>query len=330
MMGMKDLCAASLVKRFVAAFSALALAAGLLLTCAPQAVAATRDANGNYTYTVALHAGNGTIGGQGSLVLGPYGYGDTMNISMTHDADGNLYINGNLVQPEDDRYYVKGIRIAGQDESQNALLSAPVTQDQEYVISYGMKKDQAKYTVQYMDANGNQLMEPKEFYGNVGDKPVAAYEYIEGYLPNAYNITGTLQADASKNVFTFIYTPVDANGTIIVTERGGAQDSTLTTGPSLAMRDGQDAEGAAGTEGTDGAAAEAGAPAEPVELIDIDDEQTPLAAAPEPDLSGSPAPAHEDMNAFPMAGVLAGCLIGAALIIALVVVLVMRKRKTSN
>ena len=35
-----------------------------------------------------------------------------------------------------------------------------------------------------------------------------AYQYIEGWQPQAYNLGKTLTADASENQFTFVYTPV--------------------------------------------------------------------------------------------------------------------------
>ena len=45
----------------------------------------------------------------------------------------------------------------------------------------------AEYTVNYVDANGNKLADSKTYYGNVGDEPVIAYLYIDGYIPSSYN-----------------------------------------------------------------------------------------------------------------------------------------------
>ena len=47
--------------------------------------------------------------------------------------------------------------------------------------------------INYQDANGNKLADSQTFYGNVGDKPVVAYTYIDGYTPEYRNLTKTFQ-----------------------------------------------------------------------------------------------------------------------------------------
>ena len=37
---------------------------------------------------------------------------------------------------------------------------------------------------------------------------MVAYHYIEGYQPQAYNLTKTLSKNEAENVFTFVYEPV--------------------------------------------------------------------------------------------------------------------------
>ena len=37
------------------------------------------------------------------------------------------------------------------------------------------------YTVNYVDENGNELAPSRTYYGNVGDRPVVAYLYMDGY-----------------------------------------------------------------------------------------------------------------------------------------------------
>ena len=103
---------------------------------------------------------------------------------------------------------MQGIRISGRDN--NAAVenySFEVTGDQEYVVAYGIKGNQVAYTINYQDANGNKLADSQTFYGNVGDKPVVAYTYIDGYTPEYRNLTKTLSANAAENVFTFNYLP---------------------------------------------------------------------------------------------------------------------------
>ncbi len=78
------------------------------------------------------------------------------------------------------------------------------------------------YTVQYKDADGNELAESQTFYGNVGDKPVVAYRYIENYVPQALALTKTLSENAAENVFTFTYAPGETNRVIETT-------TTITT-----------------------------------------------------------------------------------------------------
>ena len=59
------------------------------------------------------------------------------------------------------------------------------------------------YTVNYQDASGKSLAESQTFYGNIGDKPVVAYRYIENYIPDALALTKTLSDNEVENVFTF-------------------------------------------------------------------------------------------------------------------------------
>ena len=88
----------------------------------------------------------------------------------------------------DDKYYVKGIRLSGRDN--NETLAAPsftVDKDADYVVAYGIKGNMVAYTVNYQDASGNSLAESQTFYGNVGDKPVVAYRYVENYIPYIFS-----------------------------------------------------------------------------------------------------------------------------------------------
>lgn len=180
-------------------------------------------ANG-YTYKVTLSAGNkGTINGQAkeewdSLVAG---YTVTFNLKD--------------VQVTDDKYYVKGIRLSGRDNDEAlASPSFDVTGDADYVVAYGIKKDMVAYTVNYQDASGKALAESQTFYGNVGDKPIVAYQYIENYIPDALALTKTLSNNESENVFTFTYKPgatdrvVTTTTTITTTVPGTATPGTGT------------------------------------------------------------------------------------------------------
>ncbi len=108
---------------------------------------------------------------------------------------------------DNSKYYIRGIRESGKDNSDSFQTSSfVVTGDMDYVIAYGILGDATSYTINYVDTEGNTLAPSETYYGNVGDRPVVAYIYIEGWTPQAYNMTQTLQKDPAENVFTFVYT----------------------------------------------------------------------------------------------------------------------------
>lgn len=160
-----------------------------------------------YTYKVTLSAGNkGTIAGQNKIELSNLASGSSVSFNLSD------------IQVTDDRYYVKGIRLSGRDNDE--ALASPafeVTGDTDYVVAYGIKGSQIAYTVHYQDASGNALAESQTFYGNIGDKPVVAYRYIENYVPQALALTKTLVDNEAENVFTFIYTPGASNQVVETT-----------------------------------------------------------------------------------------------------------------
>ena len=177
-----------------------------------------------YTYKVTLSAGNkGTINGQ-------------TKVEQDSVAGSTVTFNLKDVQVTDDKYYVKGIRLSGRDNEE--ALASPVfdnvTGDADYVVAYGIKKDMVAYTVNYQDASGKALVESQTFYGNVGDKPIVAYQYIENYIPDALALTKTLSNNVSENVFTFTYKPgatdrvVTTTTTITTTVPGTATPGTGT------------------------------------------------------------------------------------------------------
>ena len=188
------------MKRFIKKLPMLALA---LIMCLQAFLPAAQPAEARYNYTVRIYAGQqGTISGGEYVEYSGLNYGDRVNFNLRD------------VQLKDgSKYYVKGIRPAGRDNNTVGMTSFPVTGDADWVIAYGLLTDAVQYTVRYVDTEGNELAPDEHYYGNVGDKPVIAFLYIEGYRPNAYNLTGTLQSDASKNVFTFVYTRIGEGGT---------------------------------------------------------------------------------------------------------------------
>lgn len=210
------------------------------MTLGASTMSVMADDTTPYTYKVTLSAGNkGTINGQNK-------------IEQTNIASGStVTFNLNDIQVTDDKYYVKGIRLSGRDNDEALAAPAfPIDGDADYVVAYGIKGNMVAYTVNYQDASGKSLAESQTFYGNVGDKPVVAYRYVENYIPDALALTKTLSDNESENVFTFTYTP-GATDRIVETTT-----TVTTTVPGTATPAG--AAGTTGATGTTGAAAGTG------------------------------------------------------------------------
>ena len=261
------------------------------MTLGASTMSVMADDTTPYTYKVTLSAGNkGTINGQNKIEQADIASGSTVTFNL------------NDIQVTDDKYYVKGIRLSGRDN--NETLAAPsftVDKDADYVVAYGIKGNMVAYTVNYQDASGKSLAESQTFYGNVGDKPVVAYRYVENYIPDALALTKTLSDNESENVFTFTYTPgatdriVETTTTVTTTVPGtatpagaaGTTGATGTTGAAAGTGTGTTAGGTT-TGGTAGGTTNADnsqdttddtttAPDEqtPKSLVDLDDEDTP-------------------------------------------------------
>ena len=177
-------------KKLAAAAAAITFLLSLSILTADAA-----EAPKGYSYQVTLHAGNqGTIGGQDSVTISDLQYGAQVSFDLS------------TIQVTDDRYYVKGVRLSGRDNNTVNATAFRVEGDADYVVAYGIKGNLVAYTVKYQDASGRQLAADSTFYGNVGDKPIVAYRYIENYVPQALALTKTLSANEAENVFTFVYT----------------------------------------------------------------------------------------------------------------------------
>ncbi len=302
-------------KKLVILTAVLTLTLGFTLIDGNRAEAAE-----GYSYRITLHAGNqGKIDGKDSISLTAT-YGQTISFDL------------GSVKVSDDRYYVKGVRLSGRDNNTVNATAFKVEGDADYVIAYGIKGSLVAYTVKYQDASGKQLAADETFYGNVGDKPIVAYKYIANYVPRALALTKTLSANASENVFTFVYTPGDA-GTItiqdadttnvvtvvtpgVTTVNGGNGGTNSTTGTDSAANAGDDAE--ADENGADDGAGGEVEVTQPDELVDLDENDTPAANI---DLDGQGA------KALPMA---AAIVIGVGALAALIVLLVWIRRRMKS
>ena len=153
------------------------------------------------TYTVRIYGGDSEVGELKADAVPMQTVADGDSVTFTED----------MVEVKDPRYYPKGFREAGHDNNPLITFGAKVkiTRDTDFVIAYGMKSTAVKYTVRYRHATtGVDLIGAQTFYGNVGDKPVVAFLYLENYMPQAYNLTKTLSATESENEFIFLYEPI--------------------------------------------------------------------------------------------------------------------------
>lgn len=246
--------ASKLMKAFVCA--TLALLLSIVSIVPTQAFAAPQEP---YTYTVRLFAG-----AQGTFTDG------TDRLVYDNLKPGTIlgFHQGDVVLDNEQKYYVRGWKVSGRDNdtSSELLAALTVSKDLDLVVSYGILGENVGYTVRYVDTTGAELYPTEHFYGNIGESPMLAYRYIEGFTPQAYNLTGELLADESKNVYTFTYTPLPAPEeiTVVVPVEEGAAPAPAAAAPA--------AGGAAG-----GAAAAPATAVEPA-VTDITDEPTPAAA----------------------------------------------------
>ena len=190
-----------------------------------------------YTYQVTFYSGNqGTFNGTEGLSVDNHSSGsqyaveengDEITVSGLKQEDiVSFDVQAGAVQMADDsKYYLRGIRQSGRDNDTVQTSAFRVDGDAEYVLAYGIRGNQTGYTVNYQDAQGNELAPSRTYYGNVGDKPVVAYLYIEDYNPQTLALTRTLSENEAENVFTFVYTPVP---TEVITEPGDTITNTTT------------------------------------------------------------------------------------------------------
>lgn len=218
--------------------------------------------------------------------------GDQIVVTGLHYGDAVIINPQDIAKEKDAKYSVKGVRRSGRDNSEATQSTGEIASDIDYVIAYRVDGDTVKYTVNYQDEQGNQLLDSDEYYGNVDERQYVSARYVDGYLPQAYNLVMTLSQNEAENVYTFRYTPVEAGGTT-ATEGGGTTTTTTGTGAGAGTTGAGAAGAGAGAAGADDTAAGANAgvggdvaavPDEevpldegPEDLVDLDDEEVPLA-----------------------------------------------------
>ena len=302
----------------------LVLTVALTLSCMGEVKASEVSEREAYTYKVTLYAGNRGEFNSGAVTV------TNTDAVITESADkieitglkvdDKVSITQNSVKVTDEKYYVQGIRLSGRDND-DATTLFEVKKDVDYVVAYGIKGNQVAYTVNYVDVDGNVLAEADTFYGNVGDKPVVAYKYIEGFVPEVFGFTKTLSEDASENVFTFVYDEAPTPSVIIDYVGGGASNVNGQGGQGGAGADddaqavdnqGEDANTPGGSETPGG-----DEPDGPI--VNLDDPETPGANI---DVDGS--------NMGMVGGIAIAVAAGLALIILLIFLMKKRKENTQQ
>lgn len=335
------------------------LASACMLACFPAGDVQAAAENG-YTYTVNIFAGDqGTFTDDVELTVDHTKSGSSIE-SQVSVAKGMITVSG-LVREDriildlrtdqvelkkEGRYYVKGIRQSGRDNNTVTTSIFEVDRDTDYVVAYGVQGDMVAYTVNYQDAAGNEVLPSDTYYGSVGDKPVVAYRYKEGYAPEVAALTKTLSANEAENVFTFIYTPVDRE---VITRQVGTPGTTTTTVTELVpgaqtpvtapAAAGETGGGAAPADEETAADEEAGTEDTGTEENDqpavqqIGDEQVPLADQDLKDLDEEETPASDIQldkvvkKGLPLAASIGIAVAAAAGLVTLAVVLKKRKSK---
>jgi len=315
----------------------------LLAQTAAAQTAFAADTNNapEYTYTAVFYPGNqGTFSGSAVPVV-VRNNAITADVQTTVAAD-KITVTGLKLKDQitldaaatgnvnliNEKYYVKGIRESGRDNSTVSLPSFTVSGDSDYVVAYAIKGNTVSYTVNYTDASGASLAASRTYYGNVGDRPVVAYQYIEGYQPQSYNITSTLKENEADNIFTFVYTPTP------VTTTETTVTTTTTTGAATAGTAGTAGTGtAAGTAGTEAAAGTEGTTTieenqTPQALTDLEQGDVPKSDGSDAGITDSGTTATATVNRTPLYIGIGIAIAAAALII--VFLLMLKKRRASH
>lgn len=250
---------------FVALVACVLLAATALAAMAAPSQAYA-EGDGPYKYTIRVFGGN-----EGT-------YDGAEVFETTVDAGSSYSLDRGLASVSNDKYYVKGFRISGQDELAKEAFT--VDKDMDFVVAYGVTGEMVSYTVSFVEyGTGNPLtadsgVSSVTFTGKVGDKPIVPYEYVTGYRPRYLNITGTLKEDG--NNWTLEYIPLTAGETVVTeTTEGTAEGGAAAGGAAAGTAEGGAAGGAAA--GTEDAAG--GASATPPETEEIGDVDNPLVSS---------------------------------------------------
>ena len=309
-----------------------ALAALLILASFPSFAAEP------YTYTVRIFSG----------AQGTFSDGSTVIVYDGLKKGDRIDFNRNGVKVKNpDKYYVMEMRESGKDNFDSKhpqLSSVAVTGDKDYVVAYGIKGDTVACKINYKDKNGKTLRESDTFYGNVGDEPIFASQYVDGYQPDAYN--KTIKLGASGNEVTFVYKKAastsqssssggsgSGNTNTGNTNTGNTNTGNTNTGRTAAtVRPSTTAQNTTTTQNPtttqDQGTNEDNEPAqEPSELTDIDGNEIPYASGPEKDTEEAEAAEEEHSSKVPL---IVTAICAAALLAGVIAFFAIRKKRSEE
>ena len=153
-----------------------------------------------------------------NLVISGFDYGDTISI----DVDSLIKIAVDETTGTS-KYYLSGLRISGDDAIvttatlvdgyRNISANFTVTGDETYVVAYGVGSA-IPYYVDYVDEDGNALIEEDTLYAARGEVILVPAKHIDGYYPDAYYRTAStgLKDDTT---FTFVYKKYSSSVTTV-------------------------------------------------------------------------------------------------------------------
>ena len=283
----------------------------------------------DYDYTVTFYAGNqGSFNGAGVTASG-----GTVSYSGSKIVVSGLKLGdvvgfnapSGISLSDSGKYYAQGIRLSGRDNDEVAASVFTVSEDADYVVAYGIRGNMTSYTVNYQGKDGKALAPSQTFYGNIGDKPVVAYQYIEGYVPEALGLTKTLSGNEADNVFTFVYeeAPEEIIYEETIIETRPNNNNTTGTGTSDNANDdaNDDANSNAQNSETETSGEnvtnEGNVPESSDVIVDLDDEDVPMANV---DLD-------KDQSADKMPLVAAGAIGGIGLLALIILIITFLKKR---
>lgn len=137
-----------------------------------------------------------------------------------------------IISSTDARYKVIGARRSGDNKCESTISIPAVTQDESYVIAYGVYKT-IPYTAVFVDTSGNTLTDKdgnpiadETYYGIDNTKFYVPYKEIEGYYPINGERYKAVTLSGLGEVVKFVYTnrPTDT-----ITYTQGADSVSYST-----------------------------------------------------------------------------------------------------